>query len=162
MELKGRTYYFVLIATLFWCLLIILPTLIGGMGESGKIISGLDYKFFNHVCHQYDQRSLHIGEYKFAVCARCTGIYYGFLLGLIVLPYVKTREFKNFKVVFLIIALPMVVDVLLDTLGIHSSNLFTRAMTGLLFGIPSAVLLFPSLREGIEKINKTKRIDYVQ
>lgn len=35
------------------------------------------------VCHRIDHRSFHIGDRAFPLCARCTGMYLGALLGLV-------------------------------------------------------------------------------
>ena len=35
------------------------------------------------VCHRIDERSFHIGDRQVALCARCTGMYLGAVLGLV-------------------------------------------------------------------------------
>jgi len=37
------------------------------------------------ICHRIDSHSLHIGNQAFPLCARCTGIYLGALLGIVTL-----------------------------------------------------------------------------
>src|SRR5512132_564232 len=36
------------------------------------------YQAFSHVCHQAADRSLFVAGSQLAVCARCTGLYFGF------------------------------------------------------------------------------------
>ncbi len=35
------------------------------------------------VCHRIDVRSFHLGERQLPLCARCTGMYLGAMLGLV-------------------------------------------------------------------------------
>jgi uncharacterized membrane protein len=130
-------------------------------GDSGKYISEIDYKFFGHICHQFDERSLHLGEHKLTVCARCSGIYFGFLIGVLIIPLLKNIKIRNVKYALCFIMLPMLIDVALDFVGIHNSNTLTRTVTGLMFGIPSAVLIYPSFEQGINQfLNRTERKKY--
>ncbi len=41
---------------------------------------------FAPVCHQMSVRSPHIGEIQIAFCDRCTGIYLGLVIGVLVVP----------------------------------------------------------------------------
>jgi uncharacterized membrane protein len=161
MELNKQIYLIFLTTTLIWCLLILLPPVLTKAGDSGKYVSEIDYKFFGHICHQFDERSLHIAGYKFAVCARCSGIYFGFLFGVLLIQLLKNIKIRNVKYGLCFIMLPMLIDVGLDFLGIHNSNIVTRTITGLMFGIPSAVIIYPSFEEGINQLlNRKERIKY--
>jgi uncharacterized membrane protein len=161
MELNKQIYLIFVTATLIWCLLILLPPALMKTGDTGKSISEIDYKFFGHICHQFDERSLHIAGYRFAVCARCTGIYFGFLIGVLFIPFLKNIKIRNVKYALCFIMLPMLIDVALDIVGIHNSNILTRVVTGLMFGIPSAVIIYPSFEEGINQLlNRTERKKY--
>jgi uncharacterized membrane protein len=161
MELNKQTYLILVTAALIWCLLILLPPVLMKAGATGKSISVIDYKFFGHICHQFDERSLHIRENKLTVCARCSGIYFGFLIGVLIIPFFKNIKIRNIKYGLCLIMLPMLIDVALDFVGIHNSNTLTRALTGLMFGIPSAVLIYPSFEQGINQIlNRKERIKY--
>lgn len=161
MEHSKQIYLILLIGSLIWCLLILLPSLLGDAGDTGKYISEIDYNFFGHICHQFEGRSLHLAEHKMAVCARCSGIYFGFLIGVLVVPLFKNVRIKNIKYALVFILLPMIIDIGLDFLGIHQSTLLTRSLTGLMFGFPSAILLYPSFEEAInELINQKERKQY--
>jgi len=161
MEINKRTYLILLIATLIWCLLILLPPALEKAGDNGKSIADIDYKYFGHICHQFEERSLYIGEYKLTVCARCSGIYFGFLIGVLIIPLLKNIKIRNVKYALCFIMLPMLMDVVLDFVGIHDSNILTKVVTGLMFGIPSAVLIYPSFEQGINQLlNRKERIKY--
>ena len=148
MEHNKKTYLFLLAAVTAWCLLLLSPL-------------SFVYNFFGHICHQIDSRSLHYCDTKLAVCARCSGIYFGFLFGLILVPLFKKVVVSKLKIGLLLITLPMVVDFSLDFTGIHESNLFTRAITGLIFGISSAIFIYPSFQQAINEIfNQRERKKY--
>jgi uncharacterized membrane protein len=152
MELNKQIYLIIVIATLVWCLLLVLPPMLMSTSGNGKVFAQMEYKIFGHICHQLGERSFHIFGYKLAVCARCSGIYFGFLFGIFLIPVLRNVRTSKFKTVIVIIALPMLMDVSLDVLHIHESNLLTRFMTGFLFGFPSAVILFPSISEAINEL----------
>jgi uncharacterized membrane protein len=161
MELNKPIYLILLIALFAWCLLILLPALLVNTGDTGKFISEIDYKFFGHICHQFEGRSLHLGEHKMAVCARCSGIYFGFLIGVLFFPFLKKIKVKNIKYPLVLISLPMIIDISLDFLSMHQSTLLTKSLTGLMFGFPSAILLYPSFEQAIAQlINQKERKQY--
>ena len=124
----------------------------GGSGSYSKPI----YKFYSIICHQYESRSMHIFVYKIAVCARCTGIYLGFFFGCVLLPIIPIKKLPRSITAWCIISIPMVADVLLDTLGIHSSTIITRVITGLFFGVGSGLILTPILLSSISEFISTK------
>ncbi len=156
-----QIYFISLVASFIWCLLILLPSLLGDGGGTGKYISEIDYQYFGHICHQFDERSLHINEHKMSVCARCSGIYFGFLIGVLVVPLFKMVKIKNFTYTLVFILSPMIIDISLDFLGIHQSTLLTRTLTGLMFGFPSAIILYPSFEQALnELINYKERKQY--
>lgn len=161
MELNKQIYLILLIALFTWCLLILLPVLLVNTGDTGKYISEIDYKYFGHICHQFEGRSLHLGGHKMTVCARCSGIYFGFLIGVVFIPLFKKIKMINIKYALVLISLPIIIDIGLDFLGIHQCTLLTRSLTGLLFGFPSAILLYPSFEQAISQlINQKERKQY--
>jgi uncharacterized membrane protein len=101
--------------------------------------------FFSTICHQYESRSLHIAGHQLAVCARCSGIYFGFFIGVVLVPFLSRTKFHQTLKLLLIAVLPMLVDVALGIVGAHEPILATRLFTGLFFGIISAIALVPFL-----------------
>ena len=109
---------------------------------------------FSYLCHQIPSRSFHYAQHPLAVCSRCTGIYAGFLLGVIVYPLVRSLRSTvtpERKWLF-IAAIPLAIDFSLEFLGIwhntHSSRFFTGALLGsvvVFYVLP--VLIELSLRE---------------
>jgi uncharacterized membrane protein len=141
-------YTLILVATIVWCAAIVLAPVLATMGNAPRISAEM-YQFFGKVCHQIDSRSLHIGGEKFAVCARCSAIYFSFLAMLLVYPFLPKITIKESRLWILVIILPMLLDVLLDAIGIHASTISTRLCTGSFFGLGIAYLLLPDLEHGI-------------
>jgi len=99
--------------------------------------------FFGHgFCHQLPERSLEAGGLYFCICARCTGIYLGFLVTLIVIAVLKPKT-ANQKWIFLIGALlivPMAIDGAGSYLGLFDSTDLKRYITGYLCGMGLGVI----------------------
>jgi uncharacterized membrane protein len=107
------------------------------------------YGFFGFVCHQIPERSFHIQEFPFAVCTRCFGFYFGFLLGLIVYPLFRSLEtVEAFPRFWLFLAMiPMGVDWSLGFFGIWENTHVSRSLTGAILGFACAVFIVPALAE---------------
>ena len=139
--MTSRLAYIILLAgSLVWCALIVLAPLSSSVSPT---LSHYFYDFFSHICHQDDARSLHIGGAKFGVCIRCSAIYLAFFVSVLVFPLLRGRIHLDSRAVWVIAVAPMVIDVLCDAVGIHSSTTTTRLLTGGLFGFSAAQLIVP-------------------
>jgi uncharacterized membrane protein len=83
------------------------------------------------ACHRLPERSFFYKGKQFPVCARCTGIYIG---------YISIFIFAIFRVHFsvlcsVILFLPSVVDGLTQALCNRESNNLLRLITGIMFGV---------------------------
>lgn len=102
---------------------------------------------FSSVCHQNSVRSMMFSGVQLPVCGRCLGIYSGLSSSLIflgIMLFHKKLALSTEMVRFLIVgvSLFLLLEVLLEMLGlIHVSNEF-RFATGLIFGISVVVFLF--------------------
>jgi len=102
--------------------------------------------FFNFigrlVCHQIPERTFWIGNRYLPVCARCTGAYFGFYIGYLLLPLRRKEESgpPNLWITLLMTA-PLIVDAATQWMGFRTSTNELRLMTGLLFGVALAPLL---------------------
>ena len=87
-------------------------------------------------CHQMPERSFFIGDYQFPLCARCTGIAAGHVVG----AAVSAKADLPYKV--LLAALPLAADGTLQYVTDYESNNRRRFLTGLLYGfaVMSAVI----------------------
>ena len=81
-------------------------------------------------CHQMPERSFFYKGYQFPVCARCTGLMAGYLLGI----FVYFLKIINWKVA-IILCIPLALDGGTQYLGWRMSNQWLRLITGILCGI---------------------------
>ncbi|UCE07019.1 MAG: DUF2085 domain-containing protein [bacterium] len=141
---------YILTSVLIWCLLIVIAPFLAHL----KLVfsSGFIYLFFSKICHQYPERSFFIWDKQFAVCARCSGLYFGFLIATIFFPFLK--GLKNFtpppRYLFFIALTPITIDLSLTIFHIWQNTFFTRFASGLLLG--NVVALF--VLSGIHKIRE--------
>ncbi|HMV51274.1 MAG TPA: DUF2085 domain-containing protein [Blastocatellia bacterium] len=104
------------------------------------------YKGFSAVCHQIPERSFHLHDFPLAVCSRCTGIYVGFMLGLMLYPFVRSlrAEIMPHRRWLLLAAAPMLTDFGGGVLGLFTNTFFSRTATGALLGSVAAFYLQPA------------------
>ena len=99
---------------------------------------GLVYAVFRPVCHQIPSRSFYRFGAPLAVCARCLGIYLGFLIGVVLYPLV--RGFRRLTVpparVFLLVSLPIVMDTVGNFLRLWNTPNSVRMIIGIIWGLP--------------------------
>jgi uncharacterized membrane protein len=98
--------------------------------------SGLAYALYSPVCHQVEGRSLRCFGQPLAVCARCTGVYLGFLIGLGLYPFLRgwRRLALPGSRVFFIFSGPIVVDAAANFLGLWQTSNALRLASGILWG----------------------------
>ena len=138
-----------------WCAaatvaLVMLSLVVGAplLAMSGHpSLASVIYGGFEHVCHQINERSFHIGDHKFAVCARCFGIYAGFAGGVVLYPLVRSLRRRDTPArVWLIAAtVPICIDFALGFFGIWENTHWSRAMTGAVVGATAAVYVVPGV-----------------
>ena len=141
-------YVVVLICTFLWCTSLFVPPMLASWGQPS---SHYAYMFFSSICHQYNSRSLHIAGHPLAVCARCSGIYFGFLTGTALLPFLSRKNFRQTLLLLIVAASPMFIDVALGIVSLHEPTMMTRLFTGLFFGILSAIALVPLLENAVSQ-----------
>jgi len=130
-------YYGLILAVSVWIGLVFLAPWLRAQ-EIGW--NSLLYAFFTSICHQETVRSFHFAGYPLTVCARCTGLYIGFLIGLLVLPHLRTvscRLAKRPRIILIFLA-PMALDLMFPSLNTH----WTRFITGALASFPVSVFVW--------------------
>jgi uncharacterized membrane protein len=152
-----RIYIVITILVVFWCGGILAAPVLMHAGQMGS--AEIAYSLFSRICHQNDARSFHVDGEKFGVCIRCSAIYFGFLIGLLFMPLLRTLTRIRPPKPMLIIAvfIPLLVDVVLNGTGLYTSTMLTRVVTGLLFGGVMPWCIVPLLSEAcLQLINKKK------
>lgn len=81
-------------------------------------------------CHQKPERSFTINGYQFPICARCTGIILGEIIGIIILVRKKIGIKKG-----MLLILPTAIDGVTQLFGWQESNNARRFISGVLAGI---------------------------
>jgi uncharacterized membrane protein len=107
------------------------------------------YKTFSFVCHQIPERSFHLLGYKFAVCSRCTGIYSGLAIAVLIYPLVRSfKDTQTPSLVWLFVAAaPLAIDWSLGYFSIWQNNHASRFATGFLLGGATVFYILPGLIE---------------
>lgn len=107
------------------------------------------------LCHRIDARSFHIGDRQFPLCARCTGIYLGVLVGLAGMALTGGRRAGNLPRLPLLLTLVGFIGVMgLDGLNsylgffpgapqLYEPQNWLRLATGTLNGLALAGLIYP-------------------
>jgi uncharacterized membrane protein len=127
--------------------LIVGAPLAAARGYSGAAV--VLYQAFSVLCHQFPDRSYFIAAHKLAVCARCTGLYAGFALTLLLYPLIRPLRTIDWprREWLLVAALPMAIDVGLTFLGVWENTHTSRLLTGLLLGGACVFYVMPGLME---------------
>ncbi|MBI3176436.1 MAG: DUF2085 domain-containing protein, partial [Chloroflexi bacterium] len=111
------------------------------------------------VCHRIDGRSFHIGNVQLPLCARCTGIYLGVVLGVAAMVAAGRGRAGALPPLRVIITLILCIVLM----GLDGANSFLallprlphvyepqnwlRLVTGTLDGVAMAVLIFPMFNQ---------------
>jgi uncharacterized membrane protein len=138
-------YVITLLAVLIWLALIMAAPLL--VSREHYFSSLLIYRSFSAVCHQLPERSFELSGYPLAVCARCTGIYAGFLLGLFIYPLARRLDDETMpdRRWLLLAAAPMLIDFAGNAVGLFTNSFASRTITGLIAGAATAFYLLPGL-----------------
>ncbi|MBN2012415.1 DUF2085 domain-containing protein [candidate division KSB1 bacterium] len=147
-----KAYIIILIGTIAWCLLFVAAPMLAHARH--YFSSGFIYLFFSKVCHQLPDRCFLCDGHPFAVCARCTGIYVGFLLGALFYPLFASRMAGSriIIIIFGVVLTSTLIDVVGNYLRWWQNNAWTRAALGGGIGILLACIIIP----GILSIIKVK------
>lgn len=114
------------------------------------------YTLYSFFCHQLHWRSIHVCDYQYGWCSRCTFMWFNILLSGIALKIFKMRKIKWYWIVVLIapMALDGVIQTVATMLGLASftsitymSSNFMRMLTGSMFGLGFGLFIFGNLQE---------------
>lgn len=105
--------------------------------------------FYSPVCHQDTARSFMLWDWPMSVCHRCSGIYVSFTAVLLLFPLLRgLRIFDSFSFRRLaILMLPLLLDYMLDVLGVWQNSPLSRSLSGLVAGAALALFTMPAWME---------------
>jgi|ERR1043165_4373863 uncharacterized membrane protein len=133
--------------TLLFVSLIVVAPLAAAQGHDSVAL--IIYAAFSKFCHQIRERSFEVAGHPFAVCARCTGIYFGFAASVLVYPLARSlkRTDAPARWWLLVALLPTAIDFALDFFGILENTHWSRLLTGALLGGVTAFYVVPGLMD---------------
>ena len=102
-------------------------------------------------CHQMPERSFTVKGYQFPVCARCCGVFLGYLVAPIAYWKLGFHRLKHFAFAGLLL---MFLDWLLQAIHIKESNNLRRLLTGIAGGFGSMVVFLKVLGVVVFSIKK--------
>jgi len=117
----------------------------GGHSEVAQVI----YRAFAVLCHQRPDRSYFIDGHKLAVCSRCTGLYAGFVITLLLYPLIRSLRTTTTPPPrwLLLAAVPLGIDFSLTFFGIWENTHTSRLLTGALLGSVAVFYVVPGLMD---------------
>ena len=121
---------------------------------NGHLLSAMViYRSLSGICHQIPDRSFHLHGFPLAVCSRCTGIYIGFVIGLMLYPFVRSLRNQTMPSRNWLIAagLPMLIDFGGGYLGLFKNTFVSRAATGGLLGVAFSVYILTGMISIVEE-----------
>ena len=92
-------------------------------------------------CHQMPERSFFYKGYQFPLCARCTGLVIGYLMGILIY-FLKIINWE----IAILLCIPLVIDGGSQYLKWRMSNQRLRLITGILCSIGIMVLEIPAMK----------------
>lgn len=115
------------------------------------------------VCHRIDARSFHLGDRPLPLCARCSGMYLGAVLGLAYQAIRAPRQagLPSRPILFLLglLAMAFAIDglnsymtIFLEEPVIYQPNNTLRLVTGTGLGIAMAAILYPTFNQTVWKV----------
>jgi uncharacterized membrane protein len=110
------------------------------------------------VCHRIDSRSFHLGERALPLCARCSGMYLGFVTGWVWLGLTRPAAggfpprrimvvLAGLGLLFAIDGLNSYVQLIPGIQGLYPPHNTLRLLTGSGVGLSLAMILFPAFNQ---------------
>lgn len=114
-----------------------------GHNEWAQVI----YHAFGVFCHQLPERSYFIEGHKLAVCSRCTGLYFGFAITLLLYPLLRSLRNAEMppRIYLLLAAVPLGIDFSLTFFGVWENTHTSRLLTGALLGSVAVFYVMPGI-----------------
>src|SRR5262249_19541946 len=105
------------------------------------------FRAYRFACDELPTHSLFIGGYQICLCSRCLAIYSTMLITGLTLAFL--RKGRRLQAIpwwlWLLAAVPMALDGGTQLFGLRESNLVLRLLTGVLFGLATALYALPQV-----------------
>jgi len=145
---RPLVFWLVSAATVMAIVSLILVAPLAAAGGYNSVAFAI-YRAFGTLCHQLPDRSYFIDGHKFAVCARCMGIYAGFAFTLLLYPLV--RSLRNVatppRSLLILATLPLAIDFSLTFFGVWENTHTSRLLTGALLGSVAVFYVMPGIAD---------------
>ena len=99
------------------------------------------YAIGDRLCHQIDSRSFFINGNQMPFCSRCTAIFFGITLGLLIISIFKIPLDDRLVLIIILSILPIGVDGIGQLLNFWESNNILRIISGLLIGTTCGIAI---------------------
>ncbi|HEK86703.1 MAG: DUF2085 domain-containing protein [Candidatus Saccharicenans sp.] len=119
-------------------------------------LSAFIYLLYSPLCHQQPSRSYFIFGHQLAVCSRCLGIYAGFFLSALIYPIWKrklTGWISSRPMLIIVSAIPMGIDFFSNLLGIASSPLWIKTISGVIWSAIIPFFWFKAISELADRLS---------
>ncbi|SEK20702.1 Uncharacterized membrane protein [Methanobrevibacter gottschalkii] len=94
-----------------------------------------------YICHRKPERSFHIKNHQFPICARCCGFYTGLIVYLICYQFYNHNYDLNMLLISMILMIPVAIDGFTQYFSLRESKNNLRFITGLIGGIGLIIFL---------------------
>ena len=102
---------------------------------------------FRVMCHGIPSRCFELFGVPMPICARCSGIYAGFVVGALLFPLLPAMREKVMRIALYVAVVPMAVDGLTQAVKLRESVNGLRVATGLVAGIAFAVWALTAVQQ---------------
>ena len=115
------------------------------------------------VCHRIDLRSFHLGDRPLPLCARCSGMYLGAMLGLAYQAWRAPRRsgmpprpilvvLGIFVIAFAMDGINSFLSIFPSWVSVYTPQNWLRLATGTGMGLAIAVVLFPAFHQAVWQV----------
>lgn len=105
---------------------------------------------FRLVCHGIPSRCLVVFGTPMPICARCTAIYGGLIVGTLLFRITPAMRERTARIIAIVAALPMGLDGGTQLIRLRESTNVLRVETGLVFGMALAVWVLTAARASVQ------------
>jgi uncharacterized membrane protein len=139
--------------SIIWCGMIILPALLDVGSSGSRLFASGIRTFFSPICHQDPSRSICVAGKPLAVCARCAGIYLGFILAVAALWMFRRRPGEISRPVMIGCLAPMALEAVSSKILGLGTGQWIRAASGIPAGALAAWGVWIALTELFQTVN---------